>query len=335
MKEVIGYKYRSFDNDRNIEALAENFIWASDIASLNDPYECSSQFLIEQEIKTVSRIFSIQLEAKQKIISAINDLKSQTNKVGIYSMSLDPLSPTMWASYAASERGFCIGYNIELLKKHHSAPLKVHECLVEYKDKEPSISLLDIRDNNVLLTKLYATKSKEWQYEKEIRLIFDGKGKKEYPWQSLNEIYFGIKSSEKNQQKIIELLKEHDVRFYQVFKGTRYGELDAKLICEYKRQFKYSTYEYEVLYTNHLPAVENFHIFLKTDNPTSDFLQSFAVDFKDRFATIDANINLYSQRVPINLLKKHSLNEQEKEYLNSVSLGSLSIGCEKLMKWDL
>lgn len=26
---MIGYKYRSFDDDKNIKAIAENYIWAS------------------------------------------------------------------------------------------------------------------------------------------------------------------------------------------------------------------------------------------------------------------------------------------------------------------
>lgn len=28
-KDMIGYKYRSFDDDKNIKAIAENYIWAS------------------------------------------------------------------------------------------------------------------------------------------------------------------------------------------------------------------------------------------------------------------------------------------------------------------
>lgn len=333
-KGMIGYKYRSFDNRMNIDALADNYIWASDVMSLNDPHECSSEFLIEKELKTIKQLFSLSVETEESIISALHSLNSQVAKIGIYSMSKDPLSPIMWASYAASETGFCIGYDIEFLQKYHSAPLGVHECMVEYQDTKPLISMFDIQQPN-FLSKLYATKSKDWQYEKEIRLIYDGIGKKSYPWQSVKEVFFGLKSSEENKNKVIDLLKNYDVRFYQVCRSSLYGKLDAHLICEHKRPFEYSKDEYEILYTNHYPAVENFHLLIKKTNPTIEYLQDFAVKFRERYATISANINLYSEKIDINLFEKYPLTEKEKEYLNTVTLGSLLFDCTQISKWDL
>jgi hypothetical protein len=279
-------------------------------------------------------LFSLSVEAKNSIISALEGLSSQITKIGIYSMSKDPLSPVMWASYAASETGFCIGYDIECLKKYHLAPLNVHECMVEYQETRPLISMSDIKQTN-LLSKLYATKSMNWQYEKEIRLIYDGTGKKSHPWQSVKEIFFGLKTSDENKNEIIDLLKNHNVNFYQVYSSRLYGKLEAHLVYEHKKTFEYDKNEYEVLYTNYNPAVENFHVLIKKKDPSINYLQEFAIKFREQYATISPNINLYSENIDINLFEKYPLTEKERIILNSATLGSLLIGNDEIMKWDL
>lgn len=329
---MIGYKYRSFEDEHNIDALSNNYIWASDVANLNDPHECSSEFLIDKELDILRKYLTGLDEHTKNIKSAIDDLKSKKTKIGIYSMSKDPLSTSMWTSYAGSQTGFCVGYDIELLKKYYLAPLTVYECDVKYQNTHPTISMLDIRDEKKIISRLFATKSKNWEFESEIRLIFDDMGKKQHPWQAVKEVFFGLKTSEGNKNKVLDKLKNYDVKFYQVCTDNLYGKLKAELILENSRPFQYSKDEYEILHTNHNPAAENFHLLIKKTNPTDDYLQDFAIKFRDRYATINANIYLYSKKIDIDLFEKHLLNEKETEILNSVSLGNLVFGCDQLLK---
>ncbi|MEA4949481.1 MAG: hypothetical protein VB068_07500 [Petrimonas sp.] len=84
-KDMIGYKYRSFDDDKNIKAIAENYIWASGVESLNDPHELSSEFNVEKELGLIKRVFSVPPESEKEIKSNIDGLSSRVTKVGVYS----------------------------------------------------------------------------------------------------------------------------------------------------------------------------------------------------------------------------------------------------------
>ena len=77
-----------------------------------------------------------------------------------------PTHPLMWAHYASSHTGFCIEYDVD-----EQADIPLYE--VSYTNKLPSPSieeLLFCPDNTFL--KILTTKSIEWSYEKEIRLVY-------------------------------------------------------------------------------------------------------------------------------------------------------------------
>ena len=117
----------------------------------------------------------------------------------------------MWAHYADSHKGICIGYELEEL------PLKVR-----YDEIYPTLSekwingILEeqIADKDEfkkrfkekyfieIVEKIYLTKSKAWDYEEEWRLIQE-KPIKKIEKSQIKSIYFGLKTDENNIKTII------------------------------------------------------------------------------------------------------------------------------------
>ena len=61
---------------------------------------------------------------------------------------------------------------------------------------------------------MFGTKSKSWEYENEIRLIYSTSKRKGYNPFALKSIYFGLNMDEMHQIQIIEGLTNRDIRFH-------------------------------------------------------------------------------------------------------------------------
>ena len=59
---------------------------------------------------------------------------------------------------------------------------------------------------------MFGTKSKSWEYENEIRLIYSTSKRKGYNPFALKSIYFGLNMDEMHQIQIIEGLTNRDIR---------------------------------------------------------------------------------------------------------------------------
>jgi len=70
---------------------------------------------------------------------------------------------------------------------------------------------------------------------------------------------------------------------------------------------------YEILVTNHQPAVENFHVLLKTGKHDKVLLQDFVDKFRKEFCNRKCNISIYDDKSIKFLTTKYPLTD--KEYL--------------------
>ncbi len=325
---MIAFKYRSNYIDtngiyRDIEALKNNIFYAAPLKDLNDPFEAD----INEDITALINWMK-QLTETNIVERALKNVLSIKDKVGIYSLAKaennHPLNNLMWRHYANNHKGFCIGYDTELLMKKHQAPNNVYFAGVRYSKYMPTLSWLDIKKaQEIFLQKILATKSVDWEYEKEVRLIFDDFGLKVYPNQALKSIYFGVSMDDKMQRYIIESLQDRDVMFYKLKKDN------YKLVCNMVAQNhkNYTTelhsHDYEIIHTNHNPAVENFHIWYKGENKEKEILQAFALRFREELATIQANINLFD--IPMNdeLINKYPMSDEEYKYFSNHLIAAL------------
>ena len=283
---MLVYKYRS-GTDNDLKALEYNQFWSSSIEQLNDPCEAITD---TKRIKKFLNYIGKKVGAKTSddfnlINQNTDEVLSMDNKMGIYSLSKTPLDELLWAHYANSHKGFCIGYDIDVLLKndggHH-----IHSFPVLYSNKPPSIGFFDlIRNNRSEMIKKFAFyKSKKWEYEKEHRIVTSKTGLNSYDFKALKSIYFGLKMGDSDKNNILNLLKGREVDFYQIeleknsylFKANKINVEGSQKI-NYLRQLPESITngqkkEYEILKTKifNYSGIGEFKVFLKQELDSSE-----------------------------------------------------------------
>jgi hypothetical protein len=124
------------------------------------------------------------------------------DEYGIYSMAETPRSLLMWAHYAESHTGVCVGFYVPA-----DPDVFVHALPVRYSDSYPTIEWTDFDRADAIQTLL--TKSKEWEYEQESRLLLDHQARQRLPFAqaSLATIILGALCSNEGEQLVMDLLK--------------------------------------------------------------------------------------------------------------------------------
>ena len=225
------YKFRSIENlKRDLKSLVRNQIYAPKFIDLNDPFEGVYNEQITNLVKSIEKIHSVNSSA---VIKNWEDVISYKSFLGIYSLSLTYSEELLWAHYASSYNGYCIEYDIDQLKNNYLTPKTVNKFLVDYQPKLSTITTHDIEQDNVL-KKLYATKSRKWICEKEIRLIYDTSSIKNYHPSALLSICFGMNLSKKHRQKIIKSLINKNITFYEIYREPNSYKLERRPINKNK-----------------------------------------------------------------------------------------------------
>ena len=119
----------------------------------------------------------------------------------------------MWGHYAKSYSGLCLEFETRLSpfekakKVTYSAEFPVVSQLKQIKEKAS--------DNGENM-KIFLTKAKCWDYEKEWRIFHHSFGEIKYDSASLTGIYFGPKIEIENRKSIISLMKtkNQNLQFY-------------------------------------------------------------------------------------------------------------------------
>jgi hypothetical protein len=250
------YKYLPIER---ISYLENELIRFTQPGDLNDPFECLPQKPTKQEIQLlVANVAKAQigtealikignakfLEIIEKYIDDIehgvegnlldkiyNSAQSNINEsLGILSLSKNWNSTLMWAHYTISHRGFCIGFdsNHSFFKNYLS------------EDKEKSFTISDVNystDRVKIPMKLgmpkiglepYITKSIDWEYEQEVRMIgtlnlaekvVSGNSFSinlfKVPHSAIKEIIVGANIQTEFKQRILDFCEERNIPCYQ------------------------------------------------------------------------------------------------------------------------
>lgn len=132
---------------------------------------------------------------------------------------IEDVNPLMWAHYANYHKGFCIKY-------------KFPGKLVRNEDKT-SLTWTRIGNVNYVAEMVFPTRNYSlwdalfakhdvWQYEKEVRLIhYDPSNEANYktieiPEDCIEAIYLGLKCLDENREKMKLLLRNRNIRLYQM-----------------------------------------------------------------------------------------------------------------------
>jgi len=207
-KNSVFYKYKSI-NKFTFESLINNYVYLSDIAGLNDPFDCR---LIYEMNKN----------------AYLREVFEDAGMPKIMSMSL-PIEQDqlLWSHYADEHKGVRIGYSFT---KEFFVNNNIIFSPIEYKDDveinwmspllkitgalndgEHEKKYYEIRPGtDVDLLKSIIVKSKNWEYENEIRLIaFDKDNKKfnnhEGGLFTIQNITFGCRTADDDIRTILTI----------------------------------------------------------------------------------------------------------------------------------
>lgn len=178
------YKYYS-DDLRNLDAIKNNQMWYSAPCSFNDVFDCTIAIEENDIFDCALRMASEKMEIREgsqmwkkvkevthqqirKFLSEFEDLRT---RMGITCLSETDDSLLMWAHYAKNHSGICVEYELlEFNSQLHFSPVPI-----VYTDERVCIHTLEtlVKDIQGLFIESLTTKSPEWSYEKEWRIIRD------------------------------------------------------------------------------------------------------------------------------------------------------------------
>lgn len=205
-------------------------------SSFNDPYDTYPcliylKFIPEslRETYVQTNYIELTIQQQKELLNNKNDgnivdselypifinYQNILNERGITCFSQIEDNLLMWSHYSNSHKGVCVGFDLNILCSYlnNVCPKKLTLERIKYTEKFESIDYF--RNPNKALINLMITKSIDWEYEKEIRILFshvDFKGDilAFYPFckEAVNKVLLGSKMKDDEKLMIIEICKE-------------------------------------------------------------------------------------------------------------------------------
>jgi hypothetical protein len=256
------YKFRDWNADFGRDPLKKFELYFSSPASFNDPFDSKIKHnysLLNDEERN-SYIQNLLSKGKQNFDNLSIQLSHQNrvqliemmmndkekfqvwaeeleidviNKtIGIISFSLQWKNILMWSHYAKNHSGYCIGLNEAKLRKISKIE---YGGLVHYPLDNKFPSVHPMMDENDSFYLKFFTKSKDWNYEEEYRIVnfippdkdIDSSNRLlKYNADFIDEVILGIKMNESDRKEIIDLCKNLNVKVYQAVEKNFEFEVD-------------------------------------------------------------------------------------------------------------
>ena len=195
------YSYMPF-NDNTKDAIVRGYKYANEIFDFNDPTDPTIKLIGEEEDK--------------------EEMRELLKNIRIACFSTSPLNALMYSHYTDKHKGISIEYDFSNFNKKDTTTSTLLE--VKYKEElkiDSEISQISMKsdddtDKEISFLDLFRTKHLNWEYEKEYRVItydVDKIGKENL---TIKAIYLGKDFPEDNIELITELIKDKDIKLYQV-----------------------------------------------------------------------------------------------------------------------
>lgn len=231
------YKYCNFNQKYSLENFKQGVEYLESVDCFNDPYD--SYFFVDQN--KLKPFYSKKIRGH--INGVYEDIKHSMQKytiVSCFSASEITTNILMWSHYAHNHEGFCIEYDMNDLISFISKENRVKIFPIVYSNKMPDLTELLVKylSTGEIDGKMFKTvimKMKQWEYEKEWRLI-SGADIVE-PKERLismpkpKAIYLGVKIKKENETEIKQVAQK---------KGIAIFKMDSPTGDEYKLQVKRS-----------------------------------------------------------------------------------------------
>lgn len=252
------YKYYK-DQSLNLDSVMSNKMWYSAPCNFNDAFDCDVA-INEQAIfnnilpiisggRTLRKGSSAWIQYKGSLHKQIKILQklfeSQKISMGIACLSEEPDSILMWSHYANNHRGFCVAYNLLGLNQK----LQFSAVPVLYTQDRVCLRSIPLDQDTLnketmsLFIQSLTSKSPEWSYEKEWRIIrdedscgskWDNKAKGALlDTISPSAIFLGCCASDELTSALTQHCQDHKIPLYQMEKNPLLYRLNRKPILEF------------------------------------------------------------------------------------------------------
>lgn len=224
------YKFRVLDPsdpvsvNRIRDVVVRSRLWLSSPADFNDPFDMSAKFVVEGTIQEKLQRFkqlqkfvprmnwaerkrqlhkAVAMNNQQLLARVVANSEHETKETGVYSFAGDPRSILMWSHCGANHEGLCFVFEVARDPK-----LFLQAAAVEYKKEYPVVNWIKFSREGMKAMAL--RKYKNWEYEKEKRLVFPNEAhtyKDAHP-AALKAIILGVRLKETTLAKLREVLAE-------------------------------------------------------------------------------------------------------------------------------
>ncbi|WP_298896530.1 DUF2971 domain-containing protein [uncultured Psychroserpens sp.] len=230
--------YKYFDFDENFKnSLQNGYLWFSNPNTFNDPFEFKLQVDENLDDTDILEFFELY---KKHAVNPSNEIINDFNKVlfmyrkdskkfielfltpfvshlsnfGVCCFTNTRDNLLMWSHYANKHTGVVLEFENKLLDEsiyymNDSVNMTAIDQ-INYSNEFPTIkvssSLMNLSEE---IRKVLFTKSNDWKYEKEVRIISPRNGRHLFDPNCLKSIYLGYKFSDENKIEINKLLNKH------------------------------------------------------------------------------------------------------------------------------
>lgn len=128
-------------------------------------------------------------------------------EIGICCFSERNGNVLMWSHYSSHHQGFCLEF-------HSHTDIFTKAKRVIYSNDVPTIDLTQfmLEDDFQKVFELFCTKSSDWQYEHECRVLRQEVGTYCYPIDLLKSVYFGARATNALINTICEIVRDRELK---------------------------------------------------------------------------------------------------------------------------
>lgn len=230
---IYRYKYLPFSRAA-LDTIAAGTMKFSCGLDFNDPFDCNPHFDLSH-IKNVPKLRPDLFKAagerrglspgkriaeKGKFIArlrrSIQDgtfRRQQLERIGIVSLSRDGKNVLMWSHYAELHKGFVLEFRIPVLGEKRDLAYATDRLLpfaVTYQSGRPTIRI-GVELPQDLVNRIVLTKSQEWEYEAEERVVDHLRPPGIYPYRRdeiLASVIAGMRLEPKNRTALASLVSK-------------------------------------------------------------------------------------------------------------------------------